>query len=115
MKGCAMHNKWVRFFGVGGTLVGLPLLCVVGLVMLTNPWWFRPLPPTPPQARQVKTELLRDYASVADGTLRETHFTIDQSEAAIRAFYQTTLTTQGIPRHVVLDSGGSFVMAETHA
>jgi hypothetical protein len=92
-----MNRRWRSFVGLIAVLFAIPFLCVAVPALLTSgtPWWFRALPPTPPQARQIQTELLRDYTSVADGTLRETQFTIDQPESAIQTFYQTTLTTQG--------------------
>lgn len=90
-----MNTTRVRFFWVGVMLVGFSLLGVVGLIHVLNPWWLKILPPIPPQARAVQTELFRDYTSVADGTQRETRFAIDQSAAEVRAFYRSGLTRQG--------------------
>lgn len=90
-----MNTTRVRFFWVGVLLVGFSLLGVVGLIHVLNPWWLTALPPIPPQGAQVQTALFRDYASVADGTLRATHFAIDQPVAAVRAFYRTELPRQG--------------------
>ena len=74
-------------------LMGL-LLGGVSFIILSNPpWWLTPLPPTPPQARQLQTSY--NYSFDDQRTVRATRLAIDQPEAAVRAFYRTELTRRG--------------------
>jgi hypothetical protein len=88
-----LRDVWfpVRTFFL--VLAGM-LLCVVSFRLIsTPPWWLMPLPPVPPQARQLQTNYSFDHPS--EDTLRDTRFEIDQPEAAVRAFYRTELTRRG--------------------